>query len=194
VRQSEAPEPRRVRQNFGRAIQHWNGDYPSGGLLLIEDDIRLRADWRELLWVIVQGDYPTICCSLELRTIPAPFSALARADLNEPPTVRPRVAPMVNTGEYYGSQCVYLPKWFIPNITSQELMMSDSPRGMAFDGVLNYMAGQTPVNLGLMVSIPDLAHHTSPPAVLNPLRPVRMEHMFDWRIDWRAYGANVQPD
>ena len=69
---------------------------------------------------------------------------------------------MVNTGEYYGSQCVYLPKWFIPNITSQELMMSDSPRGMAFDGVLNYMAGQTPVNLGLMVSIPDLAHHTSP--------------------------------
>lgn len=137
----------------------------------------------------MEADYPTICCTLPLECIPAPYSAWARSvseGLMPPPTVKPRVAPLVRGSVFYGTQCVYLPQWFLPHVWGQELLHSVEPTGMAFDGLLTYLMSQNPTPLGLMVLVPDMAQHLSPPAVLNPRRPHRPAHMWDWPVDWTA--------
>lgn len=184
--QTEDPAPWRVRRGFRRALEVHRDPWPEGGVLLLEDDVRFRQDWQRVLDVIVDADYPTVCCTLPLECIPAPFSAWARAEADGQLTnikVKPRVAPLVRPISFYGTQAVYLPKWFLPHVISHELLYTQPPKGKAFDGFLNGLMLEQPSSLGLMIAIPDLVDHLSLPSVLNPKRHVRKPHMFHWGVE-----------
>lgn len=175
------PAPIKVRRGFARLIELLAGP-GIDGLLLLEDDVRLRRDWRELLAVVTAADYITVLCNLSRRTIPAPFSAwiAARLDgqLSDAPTVTPRVAPLVNPIDWYGTQAMYVPAWLAPHLLLMHKDAGDAP--CSFDGLLKLRMLEAPVSFGMMTAIPDVAMHLSPPSVLNPARRPRREHMSDW--------------
>lgn len=184
--QVEPPAPWRVRRGFQRALEVHADPWPAGGVLVLEDDIRFRRDWKRVLDVIVDADYPTVCCTLPLECIPAPFSAWVRAEQDGQLSnvkVKPRVVPLVRPISFYGTQAVYLPKWFLPHVISHELLYTQPPTGKAFDGFLNGLMMEQPSSLGLMVAVPDLVDHLSLPSVLNPRRHVRKPHMFHWELE-----------
>ena len=185
--QVEPPAPWRVRRGFRRGLERFSDPWPNGGILALEDDVRLRSDWRQLLEVIVQADYPTVCCTLPIECLPAPFSAWARAEQDgqlHDIKVKPRVAPLVRPIAFYGTQAIYIPKWFLPHRWSLEVLHVKPPSGKAFDGLWNGWMLDNPTPVGMMVSVPDLVDHTSPQSVLDPNRKPRKPHMFQWGIEW----------
>lgn len=160
-------------------------------MLLLEDDVRFRPDWRRLLALVVSADNPCVCCNLAIECLPAPWSNLARAWRDrvpngdaKPPRVRPRVVPLVRPQNFFGSQAIYLPAWFVPVLWDEPRLHSEAPPGMAFDSLLNKLMTENPTPLGMSIVLPDLAQHESPPSVLNKRRPRRISHSFDWEAAW----------
>lgn len=183
--QVEPPASWRVRRgvrNALAALQPW----PDGGVLMLEDDIRLRTDWRPLLDLIVSSDFPTVCCTLELTTIPHPWAHMIRErhPKRAPPRVKPRVVPVVRSVTFYGTQCVYMPRWFLDVLWADNRLHAEKPEGMAFDSLLTAMQQDMPAPIGLNLCIPDLADHLSPPPVANRSKHVRKPFMFDWEAAW----------
>lgn len=156
-------------------------------MLLLEDDVRFRPDWRELLAFIVSADVPTVCCTLPKQCIPAPYGAWVRAQEDgQLPDVRvpPRIVPLVRPISFFGTQATYWPRWFLPTLMSREDLHARTPSGKAFDGFLNVWMQEGPTPLGMSIVVPDLAHHLSPPDVLTGRRGKRQEHMFGWEVEW----------
>lgn len=180
------PEPRKLRLGVRKAFESLR---PWSNILFLEDDIRFRTDWRPLFDMVVASDSPTICCTLELGNIPRPWADYIRnrgVRSRDVPTVKPRLVPLVRPGIFYGSQCVYLPKWTLDIFWDDERFRdtSDQRRGMAFDSFINNIMQDKPAPVAFQIVVPDLAQHLSPPPVAKRPKRFRPAHMFDWEIEW----------
>ena len=163
--------------------------WPAGGVLMLEDDVRLDADVEWWLEQCVAADRPVMGYLAEGCRQNHPPHVLQ--EYEERGCVTPGLYPIRHEHCAWGAQCVYLPAWFLAQLWADPRLHSTEADGKAIDALLALVWGQLPSRKLPLVAIPNFCRHLGYDSVLKltwrrnqgPRKAsVSLTH------DWRACG------
>lgn len=167
--QTEPPAPWRNRLNARDALALAK-PWPTGGVLMLEDDVRLHDDWRAWVGLSIIEQRPVFGYMSYKRCYPGHI----REQIEKGECVKAGLYPMEHANGLWGAQCVYLPLWFLSMIWEDERLHA-GPEMPGMDGwpidhfFAVVMGGLRKPQMPL-VAVPNFADHLSPPSVLKPER------------------------
>lgn len=150
--------------------------WPKAGVLMLEDDVRLHDDWRDWVGLSIIEQRPVFGYMSYSKCYPGHI----RESIEKGECVKAGLYPMEHVNGMWGTQCVYLPHWFLEQIWNDERLHA-GPDVPGIDGwpIDNYFAvvmGNLPKSRTPLIAVPNFCAHVNPPAVLKPHR--RGHHSF----------------
>lgn len=136
-------------------------------MLLLEDDVRLAADWRHWMALCQESGRPVVGYASYPKLYPRWF----RTAKDAAAPVTPGVYGMECAPGFWGSQCVYLPKFFLEEIWEDARLHSLEEDGQPFDTFLARHWIQAPLRSQPLLAIPNFCEHLAPGSVLRPRQP-----------------------
>lgn len=151
----------------------------TGGVLFCEDDIRATGRLPAFARLATQQDVVVVMCLLR-DTI---LCETTQAEIRTGAPMRPRIE-LAAARNWYGTQCVYLPRRVIDACLNHPLRDKPRPGLATFDG-FDFLVRDVLVELGepLFVALPNPVQHTAPPSVVAGKGQARASSTADRRAD-----------
>jgi len=167
--QDSPPDPARNRLNARDALAMAR-PWPAGGVLMLEDDVRLDPDIGNWIALAIGSERPTFLYSAYSRNHPDWFSAAHNRNPQNMPHFARGLYRLERAPEVWGAQAVYLPKMILSMMWNDPRLHSTEMDGSPIDGFFRRFFVSIPKRYLPLLALPNPVEHLSPPAVLNKRR------------------------
>ena len=160
------PDPARNRLNARDALQKaW--PWPAGGVLMLEDDVRLDADIHDWIAVARALGRTTFFYSAYVRNHPGWFFAAHTQTPELMPPFARGLYRLERPPELWGAQAVYLPRSVLALMWQDERLHSEELDGSPIDDFFRRFFTSVPKSQLPYLALPNPVEHLAPLSVVN---------------------------
>lgn len=185
---AESPcDPASRRENRRVGCEALEAAPPGRGVLFCEDDIRANGRLPAFLDMAASLDAAVVMCLLR----DACLSPETQSEVASGRPMRPRLE-RIRVRNWYGTQCVYLPRRVIDAALSHPTRSTPRPGLTKWDGI-DFLIRDVLLERGepLFVALPNPVQHTAPPSVVAGKPPARVSSTAGLRADRPMSMATV---